>query len=32
MFLGRPWVDRTIAVLAALPFGYVLWWTSTRGT
>ena len=25
MFLARPWVDRTIAVLAALPFGYVLW-------
>ncbi len=25
MFLGKPWVDRTIAVLAALPFGYVLW-------
>ena len=25
MFLGRPWVDRTSAVLAALPFGYVLW-------
>lgn len=25
MFLGQPWVDRTIAVLAALPFGYVLW-------
>jgi len=25
MFLGNPWVDRTIAVLAALPFGYVLW-------
>ncbi len=25
MFLGKPWVDRTIALLAALPFGYVLW-------
>ena len=25
MFLGKPWVDRTIAVLAALPFGSVLW-------
>ncbi len=25
MFLGKPWVDRSIAVLAALPFGYVLW-------
>lgn len=25
MLLGKPWVDRTIAVLAALPFGYVLW-------
>ena len=25
MFLGTPWVDHTIAVLAALPFGYVLW-------
>jgi protein-S-isoprenylcysteine O-methyltransferase Ste14 len=23
--LGRPWVDRVIAVVAALPFGYVLW-------
>ncbi len=25
MVLGKPWVDRSIAVLAALPFGYVLW-------
>jgi protein-S-isoprenylcysteine O-methyltransferase Ste14 len=25
MFLGKPWVDRTVAVVAALPFGYVLW-------
>jgi len=25
MFLGKPWVDRTIALLAALPFAYVLW-------
>jgi protein-S-isoprenylcysteine O-methyltransferase Ste14 len=25
MFLGKPWVDRTIALLAALPFGFVLW-------
>jgi protein-S-isoprenylcysteine O-methyltransferase Ste14 len=25
MFLGKPWVDRTIALLAAIPFGYVLW-------
>jgi protein-S-isoprenylcysteine O-methyltransferase Ste14 len=25
MLLGKPWVDRLIAVLAALPFGYVLW-------
>lgn len=25
MFLARPWVDRSIALLAALPFGYVLW-------
>lgn len=24
-FLGRPWVDRTIAVVATLPFGYVLY-------
>ena len=23
--LGRPWVDRVIAVVAALPFGYILW-------
>ncbi len=23
--LGRPWVDRVISVVAALPFGYVLW-------
>ena len=25
MLLARPWVDRTIAVLAAVPFAYVLW-------
>lgn len=25
MFLGKPWVDRTVALLAAVPFGYVLW-------
>ncbi|HEU5217381.1 MAG TPA: methyltransferase [Gemmatimonadales bacterium] len=25
MFLGKPWVDRVTAGLAALPFGYVLW-------
>lgn len=25
-FLGRPWVDRTIAIIAALPFIYVLYY------
>jgi protein-S-isoprenylcysteine O-methyltransferase Ste14 len=25
MFLGKPWIDRAIAVLATVPFGYVLW-------
>lgn len=24
-FLGRAWVDRTIAIVAALPFAYLLW-------
>ena len=31
MLLGKPWVDRTIAVLAALPFGYVLWFNIRAG-
>jgi protein-S-isoprenylcysteine O-methyltransferase Ste14 len=31
MFLTRPWVDRTIAVLATLPFGYVLWFDIRAG-
>lgn len=30
-FLGRPWIDRTIAVLAAIPFAYVLWFDVRAG-